>query len=75
SHATEETEPQWRAAIELTDAIGGYTSIIVDAGTEVVGFDGRATTVAAIESGQRIAIEGTPLPWSVWLAHRVVIVG
>lgn len=67
--ATQETEPRWQAAIELSDSVGGYSSVLIDAKTEIVGADGQLGNIDTIEPGQRVEIEGTPLPWSLWRAE------
>ncbi len=71
--ATQETTPQWQVVIDLDQAIGGYASVLVDAGTEVVGADGQPVPWEVLEAGQQVEISGQPLPWSLWRAERVVI--
>lgn len=63
-----------QTVLDLRQPIGGYSSVLLDANTEVAWADGSPATLEEIEPGQLIEVTGVPLPWQLLRAERVVIV-
>jgi hypothetical protein len=67
------TDGPLTTVVELADPIGGYYSVLIDERTELEWADGTAASPDSLEVGQLVEVAGAPLPWSLLLAQRILI--